>query len=72
MITSKEFKQILKDTGNDLEVFGYEGIINMMSGYYGYLADKYKEENNTILHDMFQKKANDLYDVLKVNGYYNR
>lgn len=83
-MTSEEFIQILNDSGLDFEVFGYEGILNMLSMYLTNEAVNYetraifegqKGNDNGGLLGLMKKYDNGgsvIYHALENRGYYER
>ena len=78
-MTAKEFKEILTDAGMDFSIWGYEGIINVLSLYYRHESQRYMDEYLET-HDRGAKacmtieyeKADRMYKALEERGYYNR
>lgn len=70
-MTQKEFKQILADSGMPFESYGWEGILNALSGWTRKLA--YDLEANNLfagaskLHD----ESDAIYKALEARGYYD-
>ena len=68
-MTLKEFKQILADSGTDLEFWGYEGILNMISICYDKFARDMKESG--LDGKNYKHRANVIYDALHDRGFYD-
>lgn len=67
---AKEFKEALNKAGFDMNIYGYEGILNMIASEL--YADAHVLEHNSIfLADLSRKQANILYNILEERGYYN-
>lgn len=66
-MTLKEFKEILGKAETDFEVFGYEGILNIIS-----LCNKYmsEESERPYVKKMHQRISKTIYDELTERGYY--
>lgn len=66
-MTSKEFKQIFNDAGYDFDIWGYEGILNLLM-----IAEQYLEQETA--SDLLKKTHEDrgmyIYNSLKERGYY--
>lgn len=81
-MTVEEFIQILNDSGLDFEVFGYEGILSMLSNHLLNEADKYEkkamsqtENDNTGLlglMKLYNNMAHAIYTALENRGYFER
>lgn len=70
-MTLKEFKQIFADAGFDMEIWGYEGILNMISGYTRHLADNAKALGCETAYDRQREQAQKIFDALYERGYYD-
>lgn len=66
-MTFKEFKEILEKAETDFEVFGFEGILNIIS-----LANKYMSEESTrpYVKNMHKRISDTIYNELRKRGYY--
>lgn len=66
-MTFKEFKEVLEKAETDFDVFGFEGILNIIS-----LANKYMAEESTrpYVKNMHKRISQTIYDELKERGYY--
>ena len=83
-MTAEEFIQILNESDIDFEIYGYEGILNMLSIYSTYEADKYEThamletENENVrrgilgVKKLYDNRAYVLHDALAKRGYYER
>lgn len=83
-MTAKEFVNVLTESGLDFEVYGYEGVLNMLSIYLSHEADEYenramiarqKGDDNVGLLSLkktCQAESDFLYDTLSKRGYYER
>ncbi len=69
-MSNKEFKEILTASGDDFEVYGYEGIINLLVLYHRWESDRMKDIS-PILSDYDNQIANKLHETLEERGYYN-
>lgn len=68
-MTLKEFKEVLKEAEIDLDIWGYEGILNIISGYY---MHEVKEEKSMGINPKFtERKAYAIYDILTERGFYD-
>ena len=70
-ITTKEFKQILNDSGINFEVFKWEGILNMISGYHEIIAKEARERGSLSVAKMDKDISDKIYTVLKSRGFYD-
>lgn len=66
-MTSKEFKKIFNDAGMDFDIWGYEGILNMLVMAEVYLEN---ETDNDVLKKMHAERRMRIYNSLKERGYY--
>ena len=69
-ITAKEFKEILAKADLDFEVFGYEGILNMISQACQVQADTAKSHGVDLCAAGWKRSADEIYYTLKEKGYY--
>ena len=70
-MTLKEFKEALSAGSTDFEVFGYEGILNLIQIAQTKLADDSEANGSTILPDYYRRHRDALYNILKERGYYD-
>lgn len=69
-MTQKEFKEILEQAGISLEVYGWDGILNLISMVKNYQAEEYKAKGQTTLSDMTMEESDTIYRALLSRGYY--
>lgn len=69
-MTATEFKRILDNAGIDFKLWGYEGVLNMLSIKEDYDADDFERRGVKILADISRNRANAIYQDLKARGYY--
>lgn len=69
-MTAKEFKEALNKAGFYMDVYGYEGILNMIAAQL-YDDARELEHKSNCLADLSRKQAMILHDILKERGYYN-
>jgi hypothetical protein len=67
---AKEFKEALNKAGFYMDIYGYEGILNMIAAQL--YDDAHEQEHISIcLADRSRKQARILHDILEERGYYN-
>lgn len=71
-MTNKEFKEALTAAGFDFDIWGYDGILNIMSIYCGYEAQKLYNNGSDNIARHSEERGENLYNLLKERGYYNR
>lgn len=66
-MTLKEFKQIFNDAGMDFDIWGYEGILNLLM-----IAELHLEQEteSDLLKKMHEDRGRYIYNSLKERGYY--
>ena len=70
-MTNKEFREAFEQAGYNWDVWGYEGILNMIS------VLEQKNSDEAILRGCLPsaraclERSNKLYDILDERGYYN-
>lgn len=66
-MTLKEFKQIFNDAGMDFDIWGYEGILNLLM-----IAEQHLEQEteSDLLKKMHKDRGMYIYNSLKERGYY--
>ena len=69
-MTNKEFKEILTNAGIQFDIYGYEGILNMIATYKRQMAEKFFEEGYESLSRNYEDCANYLHDELEKRGLY--
>ena len=67
-MTAKEFKKVLADAEIDFEVYGYEGVLNLIALANIYLEDETNYEN---LKQMYARRRNAINNVLEEKGFFN-
>ena len=78
-MTAKEFKKVLEVAGMDFDIWGYEGILNIVSIHLERSAKdemiRYKNTGDKgwkACAESDRKKSDSIYESLKSKGYYNR
>lgn len=66
-MTLKEFKAILAESETSFEVFGYEGILNIIT-----MCFDYKSQKEPDMREFYARRSKAIYDALKARGYYDR
>ena len=70
-MTTKEFKDAFEKSGYNFEIFGWEGILNMLSSYEDFMAKQEQERGYDKLAQYAKKRADALFDILNERGYYD-
>lgn len=72
-MTAKEFKAALDKAGFEINIFGYETILNVLiMKLYDDARDLEADNKSTKLTaDHLRKQADVLYNILEARGYYN-
>lgn len=70
-MTNKEFKEALDKAGYAFEVYGYEGILNMISLNSKRSAKELDEAHMNAAARSEREKADALFNILNERGYYN-
>ena len=68
-MNSKEFKKVLTDAGLNFEIFGYEGILNLISIYLH--LDAQQKHEGSALAEYEEENSDKIYKYLQNRGYYN-
>lgn len=71
-MTKKEFIEVFEAAGFSFEVWGWEGILNMIAGYNDFLAQDAAKLGQNKIVEMELKKAKYIEEYLSKRGYYNR
>lgn len=69
-MTKKEFIGVLEKAGLCFGVYGYEGILNILSLYSDYESKAY-EGRCPVLQKMYSQYADIIYNELQARGYYD-
>ena len=69
-MTNKEFKEILNKAGMDFDVYGYEGILNMIAQCKRHYSEKHQEEGFEAISKMYLNQATYIHDELASRDYY--
>ena len=69
-MTKKEFVAVLEKAGMYFDVYGYEGILNMIALYSKYASDLY-ELKSPAISKMYQHQDDVIYEELSSRGYYD-
>lgn len=70
-MTAKEFKQVLTDAGMNFEIWGWEGILNIISIHEDRNSNEMREKGLMAGADGCHRRADSIYNVLKARGYYD-
>ena len=70
-MTLKEFKQIFTEAGFDMDVWGYEGILNMIAGYNSFFADQATANGQVYTAKDARERALKISTTLLNRGYYD-
>lgn len=73
-MTQKEFKRILEESNVNFEIWGYEGILNMIAGYNNFLADDAEKRAGNGCSNIAKRMratADNITAELAKIGYYN-
>lgn len=70
-VNSKEFKEVLTDSGLNFDIFGYDGILNLISIYLEMDSVKYIETSPEFA-EYEHNNSDKIYHYLKDRGYYDR
>lgn len=70
-MSCKEFKEAINKSGMDFNIWGFEGILNILSSYYYQTAEEYKKEGKEFMAKCNLRRANILLSILEERGYYN-
>ena len=70
-MNATEFKEALTLAGADFDVYGFEGILNALSMFYDYEAEKYDNRGFEAIAKDKKKIADKLYGTLCTRGYYS-
>ena len=71
-MSCKEFKQILNESGMSFEYFGWEGILNALSGWNSHCAEEMRKSGLMAGAELLQNEADAMYNALAKRGYYDR
>lgn len=71
-MTAKEFKAVLDNAGLDFGIYGYEGILNLVSIALDAQAEDMKANGRDAGAKGFKDSADKIYDELFKRGYYTR
>ena len=66
-MTLKEFKQIFNNAGMDFDIWGYEGILNLLIIAEGHLE---QETESDLLKKVYEDRRMNIYNSLKERGHY--
>lgn len=70
-MTANEFKKVLTNSNIDFSVWGYEGILNIVSSYCSKMETEYRKKGENAMADLYKDKADKTYEYLESIGYYN-
>lgn len=68
-MTVEEFMKVLGKFYN-FEIWGWEGILNMIASLEYKNSKEFKNEGFDLLSDDSVRRANGIHDILKERGYY--
>ena len=70
-MTLKEFKEAFEKAGFNFSIWGYEGILNLISCLESRYAKEYEAKGKDMLDEMSRERAVILHQILNDRGYYN-
>ena len=70
-MTLKEFKEAF-DEVYDFEIWGYEGILNLLACLEAREEQEYTERGRDLLANASRERHHRLYEILDERGYYNK
>lgn len=70
-MTNKEFKEALTTCGFDFDIWGYDGILNLVIMSQRLQADKDQKNGYPTLAKCEYERADALQDLLRARGFYN-
>ena len=72
-MTLKEFKAVLEDSGMNFDCYGYEGILNMISGYVQHLAEDMEATSIGVCSASMRmrEQSDNIFHTLEQRGYYD-
>lgn len=70
-MTQKEFKEIFEKAGFTFDLWGWEGILNMISGYNQILAEECFKNGANSAGQRQKKQSDIIFAELEARGYYN-
>lgn len=70
-MTLKQFKEVFEKAGFNFDVWGYEGILNLIESHEWYEYHHFKDENKQSLADMAHERIDIIHDELVKIGYYD-
>lgn len=70
-VTNKEFKEILTACGMDFDVWGYDGVINLLVVAQRSMGDKDEAGGYNTLAKREHEVADKLQDALRERGFYD-
>lgn len=68
---AKEFKESLNKACFNMDVYGYEGILNLLINKLYADARELELHNNNRAANYARKRGDILYNILEARGYYN-
>ena len=71
-MTKKKFLEVFEAAGFDFDVWGWEGILNMISCHESYSADLAERDGFLAAAKGNRERADYIFDVLKDLGYYDK
>lgn len=69
-MTKKEFLEIFEAAGFSFEVWGYEGILNMIAGYSSYLSKDAARRGSAKIAAHIKEQGDIIEAALTARGYY--
>ena len=70
-MTAKEFKEALNKAGFEMNIYGYESILNTLIMKLYDDSRELEAHKNNYAADHVRKQGDILYDILETRGYYN-
>lgn len=70
-MTAKEFWEVLEGAGYNKSVWGYEGILNIISIHESNAEKEDRQRGLNSIADASRERADYIYNYLTDRGYYN-
>lgn len=70
-MTCKEFKQAFTSCGYDFEIWGWDGILNMIACYATREADYQRSRGCDCLAELEEQRRHKIHDYLNARGFFD-
>ena len=70
-MTCKEFKQAFNECGYDFEIWGWDGILNMLACYATREEEYQLSIGNDVLAGVETERRHKIHDYLDARGYFD-